>query len=420
MQGLINRQKHINDGDGTKSDKLLHQHQSLRELYLSGNDGIGDGGTAALAAALKTASKFGSTLEKNEDGLDDDDDSSFMLSILDTLDLSACGVGDAGVGALAMAIESNPGCVTRLDLSNNAISDDGAIALSKGLIAGYRKSNKFISVDCIDLSNNVDIGDEGAKALFDAVECGAVRSLSLRSCSIKWRGASALGDALGRMISSSSDSDEGSSDEPRTTVEVDISGNHIGKKAKKTKQSVSTNMMNNLSFIGKRLKSGLKDVGLSNIAGSSLESDDESELMDSMGGDLADNQSSNSRCGGCVLYESLSQELDADSKINGDAKLMFRLGVRMCNFDEQGIDALCAACVLAGDSANVRLCIDYSMNGEAIDDEDVMREMIQGNYLDGKLRDVSEKHLDAMDRFGYGEDVSDSDNDEDNYDDYTY
>ena len=385
-KGLINRQNHV----------IREPTRTLRKLYLSGNAGIGDGGVAALAAALKSISE--SSHEQEVD------------AILDELDISACGVGDAGIGALAMAIESNPRCVKKLDLSNNDISDEGVIAFSKSLITGYQKS-KMYCIDSLDLSNNVDIGDEGAEALFDALECGAIRSISLRSCSVRWRGVAALGNTLSNMFAS-----DRMDDMPRT-IEVDLSGNHIGKKEKKKKKaSVHTNMMNSMSFIGKRLKTGLKDVGLGSMVGSGSESDDEVEMMDSMRSEFADEEAS-SRCGAAEMYDSLNQDIDTSGATDiSKAKDKVMLGMRMCNFDERGIDALGASCVLLGDHVNVRLCVDCEMNKEACDEEGVTDALLSGDFENVSLREVAERHVEAMDRYNdFDEDYSD-DFGEDSYD----
>ena len=364
-------------------------------MYLGENNGIGDSGTAALAAALK--------LGRNKKTSD---------LVLNTLDLSSCGVGDAGAEALAMAIESNPGCVSNLDLSNNLITDDGAIALANGLIAGCKDSKKP-SIHSLDLSNNAEIGDDGALALFEAVECGALCQLSLRSCSIKWRGFGGFGASIGRMLSKKENSFE-----LPTAIEIDLSGNLLGKKEKKKKgglsSAVSTNMVNSMNFIGKRLKSGLKEVGLNSIVGSSLESDDEEELMDSIGSEFTEDQPSSSRCGACEFYDSLSEDLETESKRKFDSKVKIVLGMRMCNFDEGGIAALGAASVLLGESSRAQFCVDCSMNGGVCDDQNLLSALAAGNHMDEEVENIAQTHLDGMDRFGY-----DGYNEEqyDNYDD---
>ena len=343
-----------------------------------------------------------------------DDESLEPDSVLDILELSSCGIGDAGAKAFAIAIESNPGCVMNLDLSNNEITDEGAIELSKGLIAGLKqmksqpksKSKKPYIMNSINLSNNEDIGDDGAEALFDAVKCGALRCLALRSCSIKWRGAAALGTALGSIISR----EEGAFKELQAEgeIEIDLSGNHLGKKKRKKKKdltsAVSENMMNGMNFIGKRLKSGLKDVGLNGLVGSSLESDDEAELMDAMGSKLAEEQSSSLRCGACEMYENLSQELNTiDSEKDADSPFRVILNVRMCNFDDEGMNALGALCALVGDDTTVCLCIDCSMNSGVLDDEEVLSALARGEHMHQDVQDLVERHNVLIDRFGYDE-----------------
>ena len=61
-------------------------------------------------------------------------------TILERLDLSGCGIGDVGAEALAIALTNHPLCVKHLDLSNNRISDQGARALARAL--GMRDSGK--------------------------------------------------------------------------------------------------------------------------------------------------------------------------------------------------------------------------------------------------------------------------------------
>ncbi len=400
-KGLIDRQTHHHNRNRKDDEENAH-HQSLQRLFLSENRGIGDGGTAALAAALKLARNPENSL------------------VLDTLDLSSCGVGDAGVEALSIAIESNPACVSNLDLSNNAIGDDGAIALANGLIKGCRASKKRC-IQCLDLSNNPDIGDDGAIALFDALEYGAIGKLKLCSCSIKWRGLVGLGACIGRMAANKALS----SDEKPTCIEIDLSGNLLGKKEKKKKKglstTVSTNMVNSMNFIGKRLKSGLKEVGLNNIVGSSLESDDEAEFMDSMGSEFTEDQpTSSSRCGACEFYDALNEEIEAEHNGHFDSELIISLGMRMSNLDENGIAALSATSVLVGDHTKTRFCVDCTMNGDACDDDKILRALLEGNHKDEEVVNLAEIHIDGLNNFrdsDYDDGDFDDDYDED-YDDY--
>ena len=112
--------------------------------------------------------------------------------IFDVLDLSGCGIGDAGADALAIAIESRPGCIKHLDLSNNHISDEGAAAIGRALCSETKRRG----IDTVDLSHNKDLGDSGASALAQAIEHGMIRDLSIRSCHIQADGASAFAKAL--------------------------------------------------------------------------------------------------------------------------------------------------------------------------------------------------------------------------------
>eukprot|EP00554_Chaetoceros_debilis_P015525 CAMPEP_0194123564 /NCGR_PEP_ID=MMETSP0150-20130528/55044_1 /TAXON_ID=122233 /ORGANISM="Chaetoceros debilis, Strain MM31A-1" /LENGTH=595 /DNA_ID=CAMNT_0038816861 /DNA_START=258 /DNA_END=2045 /DNA_ORIENTATION=+ len=361
------------------------QTNGLRELYLSGNDGISDGGTAALAAALKLAR-----------GVTDDS----STPILDNLDLSSCQVGDGGAGALAVALQSNPGCLTRLDLSNNKITNTGAISLSTALKEGHKKSKRdSYLLDELDLSNNVDIDGEGAEALVAAVTCGAVRKLSLRSCSIRWRGASALGSALGKMLIDQSRQKQSSSQS--SIVEIDLSGNKLGKKSKEKKSATSAiytsstkTVISGINFLGNRIKSGLKDVGLSNVVGSSLESDDEAEEEDdTIGSELtSDLDESTIKCGACAFYDAFADSVESSK--SASVGLTIKIGMRMCNFDNQAIDALAATCVLAGDDFKSHLCIDCNMNKGSPDF--AVQDLQSGNFKSSELTEMADDHLAAL------------------------
>jgi len=393
-KGLIEREKHV----------LNQPSQSLRELYLSGNDAIGDGGLAALAAALKTIAKEDNRGERKQG----------KASILDHLDVSSCGIGDVGVEAIAIGIDSKPGgCIKRLNLSNNQITDEGAIALSKALINGRQKINDYC-LDTLDLSNNHGIGDEGATALFEALECGAIRSLSLRSCSIKWRGAAALGRSLANIALDCSSEEVSLCNS--NGIEVDISGNHIGKNGPRKKSSVHENVMNGMTFLSKRIKSSLKDAGLNSLVGSSLESDDEAELMDDcLGSELENEESTSSRCGALEFYNSLRDAMeDTTVKQQDQSQLIIKVGMRMCNFDERSVQALCASSVHIKDKAGARLQVDCTLNDEACDDEDIVLEaLVNGDVENLSLREMAERHKALLNRY-------DDFDDEDGYDDDVY
>eukprot|EP00537_Pseudo-nitzschia_pungens_P010884 CAMPEP_0172389894 /NCGR_PEP_ID=MMETSP1061-20121228/6678_1 /TAXON_ID=37318 /ORGANISM="Pseudo-nitzschia pungens, Strain cf. pungens" /LENGTH=901 /DNA_ID=CAMNT_0013120141 /DNA_START=125 /DNA_END=2830 /DNA_ORIENTATION=- len=177
---------------GVDADKIALAPRPL-SLDLARNDGIGDVGVAALAAAIRTvASKHNGNAdvrskgkkkrrrrkkrskqqqpkqgeedeneaeEQDQEDVDDvenetetvDDtaeaesltkeDSNSLeqstaattITIFERLDLSGCGIGDVGAQALAIALKNHPLCIKHLDLSNNHISDEGAAALARVL-----------------------------------------------------------------------------------------------------------------------------------------------------------------------------------------------------------------------------------------------------------------------------------------------
>ena len=77
----------------------------------------------------------------------------------------------------------------------------GVIVLAKAFkLYCQKQEQKSFSINYLDLSINIDFGDEGAIALFDGLECYLMRNLSLPSCSICAQGAVMLGEVLGRII----------------------------------------------------------------------------------------------------------------------------------------------------------------------------------------------------------------------------
>lgn len=336
----------------------------MRSLYLSGNEGVGDVGIAAIAAALKIADRPKYT-----------GDSKSSLCVLDNLDVSACNVGDIGAKVLAIALEHNPGCLTSLDLSNNFISDDGAISLAAGLIAGYKKQQRT-QLDSLDLSNNIEIGEKGAEALFSVVKCGAVRRLALRSCAIKWKGASALGSAIAAIITNKNLPDG---------IEIDLSGNKLGSKDWKKKNNYADGVKKMTNMGMNWLKSSLKDAGFVG----DVESDDEEELLDP---GLADNESSSSKCGACAMFDSLDKDLDDPLALPVESSLTVAL--RMCNFEDKGIDALSAIALRVCEANGRKIHIDCSMN-QVIDKEEIVDHLLQGNVKNAGLHERAIRHREA-------------------------
>ncbi|KAI9024166.1 hypothetical protein DFJ74DRAFT_667631 [Hyaloraphidium curvatum] len=126
----------VGDGGTLALADALRANSTLTTLYLASNK-VGDDGAQALAEALK------------------------VNSALTTLNLAANKIGVRGARALAEALKANS-TLTNLDLGGNAIGDEGAVALAEGL----KESSALTS---LDLRKN-SIGDDGARALLSAIE----------------------------------------------------------------------------------------------------------------------------------------------------------------------------------------------------------------------------------------------------------
>jgi hypothetical protein len=349
-------------------------------LHLCRNEAIGDSGVAALSAAIRTISS------KNEG-----------VVIFDCLDLSACGVGDAGVEALSIAFEKNPCCVRHLILSDNHISDEGAAALGRALSADVKRRG----LDTLDLSNNKDIGDSGATAIALALEKRMISNIVIRSCQIHADGASSFGKALKSLVSGAMP----------PSLNIDLSGNPLGilrKKAKsggysataiKSKASATTAAY--MSLINKTVQKGLKDLG---VAGpSTVESDDEEE------GDMDEEQDKNNaeskkKCGLIALANAFL-DTDTDDESAGDAAHSnpvsaagrvpsIRLDLRRCWLDTLAAEALAAVVQKAKESFSIDLTMDATMNYVL---EDEMVEALRGDSAHRDfLHEMAERHLEAM------------------------
>lgn len=342
----------------------------LEELYLSGNP-IGESGTTALAAALKVATRIpiqGNDNNSNDDSNVEDDESFWQyFPVLNTLDISSCDIADIGAEALALAIAGNPGCIKNLNLSNNKITDKGAVAIARALKLSCKKLKNTCAIDCLDLSNNVNIGDEGATALFDAIEYGAIRCLLLKSCSLRAKSAGKLGEILGRMTTSSSASCSTSQETITKEFTIDISGNKLGTNLgkKKTGYSAAT-MMNSMNSIGQKgfgfLKNGLKDIV--DLGGSSLESDDEAEEEDDSIM-TSDKVQVSDKCGAILLYDyfiDACENNENDDAKQGRSRMKIDLGMRMCNFNDAALDAIGAMSSHSRLEYGNEIMIDCDMN----------------------------------------------------------
>eukprot|EP00984_Skeletonema_dohrnii_P022131 scaffold11243_cov166-Skeletonema_dohrnii-CCMP3373.AAC.1 len=206
-RGICNayERNQIQSSDNTDDGCLYEGRPSI--LRIGGNPAIGDAGAVALAAAFRMAAS--------------DDNNGGDCMIMEELDLSSCNIGDVGAEAISLALACNPSSLKRLDLSNNKITDVGAIALGRALIESRERTSGF-ALDQIILDNNALIGDDGAAALAKAVSAGAVRSVHLRSCSIRAEGAAEFGKALIEIVKHSKTRQFQSAQ-----IEIDMSGNHF-------------------------------------------------------------------------------------------------------------------------------------------------------------------------------------------------
>jgi hypothetical protein len=337
-------------------------------LHIGGNHDIGDAGTVALAAALRMAvgSESGNRV------------------VLEEIDLSSCNVGDAGAEAIALAIASNPGCLRQLDLSNNKITDAGAMALGRALVDACGLGSVF---DKIILDNNEGICDGGAAALAEALGCGAVKSVSLRSCSIRAKGAAAFGRALARLVNL-----DGSG-----LFSLDMSGNHFGHrkiaKKKGTANLIRDKASTNIKFIGNTLKGAAKRFG-SETMGITADSDDDEEVM----GGLIDKDAreidgeKTEACGGHAFAGEIIMNGHPRKKMQSDSSPKISVSMRQCLLDNGAIDALSASIIAA---KNCELSIDVSMN---MIDDSIVDELLHPRRDSEVLASMADRHMEYMNR----------------------
>ena len=100
-----------------------------------------------------------------------------LVCHVQTLGLSNSNIGDAGLTALAKAVESGAlASLETLDLGSNKIGDNGMKALADACASGALASLKKL-----DLAVN-KISDDGLKALAEACASGALDKLTVRWC----------------------------------------------------------------------------------------------------------------------------------------------------------------------------------------------------------------------------------------------
>jgi hypothetical protein len=159
-----------------------------------------------------------------------------------------------------------------------------------------------------------------------------------------------------------------------------------------------------MNFIGKQVKSGLKDVGLDIVLGSSLESDDEEEAL------MYNNNPSNNnvestdepaRCGAKALASAiLKSEDDSNATVAKSSKrCTATLGMRNCFLDQGAGDAL-AASVLQLKRAGLDLTVDVTLNG--VLEEHMVKALAHAD--EHMLEDFADRHLEIMEAIRLAED----------------
>lgn len=338
-------------------------------LRIGGNTAIGDAGTVALAAALRMAmgSESGSKV------------------VLEELDLSSCSVGDAGAEALALAISSNPDCLRRLNLSNNKITNAGARAIGMALMDARLRSG--VAFEEIILDGNIGISDDGAAALAEALGKGAVKSLSLRSCSFQAQGAAIFGRSLVSLINRDNSGH----------FSLDLSGNHFGNRKIAKKKGTATRIRDsasaNMKFIGKTLKGAAKRFG-SEAMRITADSDDDEEVMGGLVEEDDDYEIVEEKvleCGSHAFASELISNIQPTQKKDTDYALTISVGMRQCLLESDASDALSASIVA---TKNCELSFDVSMNGV---DNATVKELLHPKRDSTALASMAERHMDYMD-----------------------
>jgi hypothetical protein len=378
-QGLIHR--YIMDEE-TEAVVVDSEEESgmppLLVLSLCGNADIGDAGTAALAAALRTI-------------VTSDKSSSNGKTVLERLDLSSCGIGNVGAEALALALEDGCG-VNVLDLSNNQLSDEGVAALGRAIALA-----EGCTVRVLDLSNN-EVGVTGCTALLVAMGKGHLREVRLRSCHIHADGAEIIGKGLLGIALQKSIPE---------VVDIDLSGNPLGvlrgkKKKDGSKYSASrlksTATATAASYMN-LFKKGLKDVGMDTMLGvASADSDDEEEKLggeDNQEEDESSSEFAKKRCGAKAMVNAFLKETDQGKQATASSKpCKMRLGLRGCFFDHGAADALAAMRVEAQDRYGAEISVDIVIN--PVLEDDMVDALHRDDPDDDRLREMAERHMDIL------------------------
>jgi hypothetical protein len=424
-KGILARY-HAEDETNTAATERQTESPPL-SLHLACNEGIGDAGAAALAAAVRTvASRQHAKCQAESAGNHDESSgdnrnvptsttSGQDLTILETLDLSGCSITDVGAEALAIALERHPLCIKHLDLSNNHITDDGAASLARALLVKTKSGDKCGMLETLDLSHNKDIGDRGAAELAAAFQEGCIQKMILRSCHLHADGASSFGTALKNLAKKHASTDYTGIAPPLHLV-IDLSGNPLGilRKKPKSGSKYSASALKSkatettaayMGFLGKTVKKGLRDLGLAESVDGfdTLESDDEEESR--MGKNGEEEDESKNKCGAISLAEAFVQEEEdeeedqeemADSKVNGTQTLLHvKLGLRHCSFDTRAAEALAAVLQESRKKQRcMKLTLDMTMN-YVLEDETIAALHGETGYED-QISDMADNYLEAV------------------------
>lgn len=356
---------------------------------------MGDVGAAALANAIKDSIR---SIRNSTD-----------LSI-HVLNLSSCQIGDAGAEAFSSVFdESTKNSIMHLNLNFNDISDTGASAVGRAFVSSAitRKKQSFHSslvVERLEMSGNKYISDAGARELAEAVKHGCLKCLHLRSCSIRAEGISSFGDAIKHYLCSS-----GQSNQIDYVTEIDLSGNQLGMAKPKVKKSIfsakaaTESASNAFSFIGKTIKSGLKDyagIDVNDVMGndsSYVESDDEVESNMQ----LEDGYTAQTRCGIRMFADAIINEIERREKIDeGNSSFVeftFRIGLRQCFVDQAGADAL-AALVVKSKGSGLKFTFDLSMNDDLLDNN-IIQEFSDGPTVNSEeFQEWAQRHVSLLEK----------------------
>jgi Ran GTPase-activating protein (RanGAP) involved in mRNA processing and transport len=174
---------------------LLQTNNTLKELYLSENR-LGNEGTEILSDGLVHNCSI-QKLDLRSNGIELGGSialSSFVkkCKTLTSLCLAMNEIGDVGVGSLAEGLKDKKCHVEDLDLSDNGISEEGALAVSDMLLENSR-------LQSLNLSFN-SIGGNGASSIAYALDRNnTLRRLCLRRNNIDNIGAAAFAAMLPTM-----------------------------------------------------------------------------------------------------------------------------------------------------------------------------------------------------------------------------